>query len=246
VRHVSFVFSTDDLDEFGIDDRFLCDTDSPGPGVRLRAVDGEFDEERSVVRPADARCSSLRIPTRSGTVWILAARHTSGKSSESSTTSSATASPRRQLRRLTNRSGKTLPAASPCSFARRAVELLVVFTGFAVVMAFVGTYGLMAYIVAQRMREFGIRGIRCATRRDPPAHHESESAHRFAGVLSGLLASIGFSRFLSTLLFEIKATDPVVYDLLSIGLILVALGAALIPAIRAFRHHPISLLSTDR
>jgi putative ABC transport system permease protein len=66
------------------------------------------------------------------------------------------------------------------------------------------------------------------------------------GVLLGLLASVGVSRFLSTLLFEIKATDPVVYGLLSIGLIVLALGAALIPAIRASRHNPVTLLSADR
>jgi ABC-type antimicrobial peptide transport system permease subunit len=63
------------------------------------------------------------------------------------------------------------------------------------------------------------------------------------GVIAGLLTSIGLSRFLSTLLFGIKATDPTVYTLLSIGLVVVALAAALIPAIRASRHNPVTLLS---
>jgi ABC-type lipoprotein release transport system permease subunit len=52
--------------------------------------------------------------------------------------------------------------------------------------------------------------------------------------------------FLSTLLFEIRATHPVVYGLLSIGLIVVALGAALIPAVRASRHNPVTLLKHNR
>jgi putative ABC transport system permease protein len=130
---------------------------------------------------------------------------------------------------------------------RFAVELLVVFTGFAVVMAFVGTYELMAYIVAQRMNEFGIRMAFGARRSEILRLVMSQSLRIvLPGVLSGLLASIGFSRFLSTLLFEIKATDSVVYGLLSIGLIVVALGAALIPAIRASRHNPVTLLSADR
>jgi ABC-type antimicrobial peptide transport system permease subunit len=63
------------------------------------------------------------------------------------------------------------------------------------------------------------------------------------GVLSGLLASIGFSRFLSTLLFEIRAIDPLIYGLLSFGVVVVALAAALIPAIRASRRNPVTLLS---
>jgi len=130
---------------------------------------------------------------------------------------------------------------------RFAVELLVVFTGFAVMMAFVGTYGLMAYIIAQRMKEFGIR-MAFGARGGAILRLVMSQSLRIVlpGVLAGLLASIGFSRFLGTLLFEIKATDPIVYGLLSLGLIVVALGAALIPAIRASRHNPVTLLSADR
>jgi protein kinase-like protein/FtsX-like permease family protein len=123
----------------------------------------------------------------------------------------------------------------------------VVFTGFAVVMAFVGTYGLMAYIVALRMKEFGVR-MAFGARGSAILRLVMIQSLRIVlpGVLLGLLASVGVSRFLSTLLFEIKATDPVVYGLLSIGLIVLALGAALIPAIRASRHNPVTLLSADR
>jgi putative ABC transport system permease protein len=126
---------------------------------------------------------------------------------------------------------------------RFAVQLLVVFTGFAVVMAFVGTYGLMAYIVAQRTKEFGIR-IAFGARGSEILRLVMHQGIRIVapGVLGGLLASIALNRFLRSLLFEIKASDPLVYGLLSIGLIIVALGAALIPAIRASRHNPVSLL----
>src|SRR5262249_4483266 len=103
--------------------------------------------------------------------------------------------------------------------------------------------------VHRRRADEGVRhshGIRRTRRRDPATRYESESAYRVAWRAAGLLASIGLSRFLGALLFEIKATDPVVYSLLSIGLILVTLGAALIPAIRASRHNPVTLLSADR
>jgi putative ABC transport system permease protein len=63
------------------------------------------------------------------------------------------------------------------------------------------------------------------------------------GVVAGLLAAIALSRFLTTMLFNIKATDLGIYAFLSIALVAVALGAALIPAIRASRHNPVTLLS---
>jgi ABC-type antimicrobial peptide transport system permease subunit len=127
---------------------------------------------------------------------------------------------------------------------RFAVELLTVFTGLAVAMAFIGTYALMAYIVTHRMKEFGIR-MAFGARGSTILRLVMSQSLRIVlpGVLSGLVASIGFSRFLSTLLFEIRATDPVVYGLLSIGVTVVALGAALIPALRASRQNPVTLLS---
>jgi putative ABC transport system permease protein len=126
---------------------------------------------------------------------------------------------------------------------RFAVQLLVLFTGFAVVMAFVGTYGLMAYIVAQRTKEFGIR-IAFGARGSEIRRLVMSQSLRIVlpGVLGGLIASIALSRFLTALLFEIKASDPGVYAFLSIGLILVAMGAALIPASRASRQNPVSSL----
>lgn len=86
---------------------------------------------------------------------------------------------------------------------RFAVGLLAVFNGFAVVMAFVATSGLMSYIVAQRMKEFGFR-MAFAARGSAILRLVMSQSLRIVlpGVAAGILVSMGLSRFLSTLFFE--------------------------------------------
>jgi putative ABC transport system permease protein len=129
---------------------------------------------------------------------------------------------------------------------RFAVAVLGVFTALAIVLAFVGIYGLMAYIVTQRMPEFGIR-IALGAQRNAIVRLVAVQSLRLVlpGMSVGLLASFALTRFLGSLLYEVKTTDPVVFGLLSATLAAVALSAALIPAVRAARTNPVTALRSD-
>jgi putative ABC transport system permease protein len=121
--------------------------------------------------------------------------------------------------------------------------LLGAFAGLAVLLAMVGTYGVLAYAVTQQTREIGIRlALGAQPRAVLRAVVQRGMTLVVAGVVVGLLAAVGLSRYLRALLFEISPSDPLTYALGAAVLLLVALLACWLPARRAARTDPMVAL----
>jgi putative ABC transport system permease protein len=126
---------------------------------------------------------------------------------------------------------------------RFALEILGIFAIVAFLLACVGIYGVMAYAISQRTGEIGLRMALGARRGDILRVVLNDAALIvIAGVGAGLLGSLLLTRFLQTLLFDIKPTDPLTFGALTILLAGVALLASFIPARRASRIDPLLAL----
>jgi len=113
----------------------------------------------------------------------------------------------------------------------------------ALVIAAVGIYGVVAYAVAQRTAEIGVRMALGASDRDTLRLIVGQVLRVvLLGVAAGVLGAGMFSRFLGAMLFGVGATDGVTYVAMSLILILVALAAAVIPARRAMQVDPVEAL----
>jgi putative ABC transport system permease protein len=117
--------------------------------------------------------------------------------------------------------------------------LLCLFAGIAVLLAAVGIYGVIGFLVVQRTREIGVRLALGATPQSILQLVLSSVARcTIAGAMIGLLGAWFCTRLLESLLFEVRAHDPVVFGLAIFALVAVALFAAWIPARRAMRVDP--------
>jgi putative ABC transport system permease protein len=126
------------------------------------------------------------------------------------------------------------------------LTLFGLFAGIALCLAGIGLYGLIAYSVAQRTREFGIRSALGANASDILRLVLRESTHLVAlGLSLGLLGAFATARVLQQMLFQTSAYDPLSF--ISVPLILagVALTACLIPARRAARVDPAIALRAE-
>src|SRR5436190_636442 len=121
--------------------------------------------------------------------------------------------------------------------------LMTVFGSAALLLAAIGIYGLMAYAVEQRTQEIGIRlalgAERSAVRRMVVAQGMKLAV---VGVVIGIASAYGLSRFISSLLFGVKALDPWTFVGIPLLLTTVALLATWIPALRASRVNPVTAL----
>ena len=133
--------------------------------------------------------------------------------------------------------------ARSLSARRFALELLGVFAAVAFLLAAIGIYGVMAYTFSRRIGEIGLRMALGAQRSDILKIVLGEGALMVVfGVVAGLIGSAMLTRFLQTMLFEIKPTDPITFGLITTLLMAVALLACLIPAHRATRVDPLMAL----
>jgi predicted permease len=132
---------------------------------------------------------------------------------------------------------------SSLSTRRFQMTLVALFAALAVTLACVGVYGVMAYSVAQRTHEIGIRVALGAQRRDVLALVLGQGCRlAFMGIALGLTGALGFARLLSSLLFGVRPTDPFVFAGVAILLAGVSLAACYLPARRAMRVDPIIAL----
>jgi putative ABC transport system permease protein len=119
------------------------------------------------------------------------------------------------------------------------MTLLNVFAGVALLLAAIGIYGLMAYSVQQRTQEIGIRLALGAGPRDVRNMVVKEGMLlALIGVFIGVGAALGLTRFISSMLYGVKAWDPVVFVFVTALLSFVALIATYVPARRAAQVDP--------
>jgi len=118
--------------------------------------------------------------------------------------------------------------------------LLAIFAGVALLLAAIGIYGLIAYSVQQRTQEIGIRIALGASRQDVRRMVVRQGMMlALMGVLLGAAAAIGLTRLMASLLYGVKAQDPVTLVSAAAALAGVALMATYVPAFRASRVDPI-------
>jgi ABC-type antimicrobial peptide transport system permease subunit len=134
------------------------------------------------------------------------------------------------------------------SAARERLNAVVsgAFAACALLLATLGLYGLLAFTVAERTKEIGIRlalGAQ-ASRVLRMVMSQGLGLVALGGVL-GLVIAFGISRFLETLLFRVKAYDPVTFGAVAVLLMIVSILAVLVPARRATRINPLVALRNE-
>jgi len=129
---------------------------------------------------------------------------------------------------------------------RLNVILLGVFSGLAMLLATVGIYSVLSYSVRRRAREIGIRMALGAQIRDVLRMVVYDGMRpALIGLGVGLVAALIFGRFLSSLIYGVKPTDPLTFGAVTVLLIMAALVASLIPAYRATRVDPMQALRDE-
>ena len=129
---------------------------------------------------------------------------------------------------------------------RYAGSLLAGFAALALVIAVVGIYGVMSYLVTQRSRELGVRIALGARPGDILRLVLREGVQLgLLGAGLGVLAAFGATRAMVTLLYDVSPADPTVYAAVSLLLVAVVLAACYVPARRATKVDPIVALRTE-
>jgi putative ABC transport system permease protein len=128
----------------------------------------------------------------------------------------------------------------------RPMILLGVFAGLALVLACIGVYGVLAYAVAQRTREIGVRMALGAKPLDVTRMVLGRGMTLSAlGLLAGGALAASLGGLLRTLLFGVKPMTPEIYAATAAALVLVAMAACVIPAYRASRVDPVVALRNE-
>jgi putative ABC transport system permease protein len=143
---------------------------------------------------------------------------------------------------------QTLEDALADSVAPRRFTALVLnaFALTAVMLAVIGIYGLMAFSVAQRTREIGLRVALGAQRRAVVGAVVRQGMQVvLVGIVIGVVAATGLSRLMTTLLYDVEAVDPQTYGIVAALLALAALVACAAPAAKAARVDPLTALRSE-
>jgi putative ABC transport system permease protein len=140
---------------------------------------------------------------------------------------------------------ETLEQALADSIAPRRfiLLLLAIFAGVAVILAAVGIYGVMSYTVAQRSQEIGVRMALGAGRAQVVRMVVRQGMLvAGVGVAAGVASALGFTRLMTSVLYDVKPSDPETLIAVAAALVLAALFACWVPARRASRIDPMVAL----
>src|SRR2546426_2126788 len=129
---------------------------------------------------------------------------------------------------------------------RFSALLLGVFAGVALLLAAIGIYSVLSYIVRGRSREIGIRTALGARTSDVLRLVMVEGmSPTLVGIAAGTIAALASARVMETLVFGVSASDPLTLAAVAATLALVALMSSLVPAYRALRLDPVKVLRAD-
>ncbi len=124
--------------------------------------------------------------------------------------------------------------------------LLTIFATVALLLALVGIYGVLAYSVGRRTAEIGLRVALGATPRSVLALIIGQGMRPILiGIGIGLAGAVGLSRFVSSLLFNVKPVDPLTYTAVAFLVAVAALLSCYVPALRALRVDPVAALRQE-
>ena len=130
--------------------------------------------------------------------------------------------------------------------ARSMSLLQIVFAAIALVLAAVGVFGTLSYSVRQRRRELGVRLALGADAGDLRQMVLGQAFRRVAlGVTVGLIGAVALSRWVDSVLYGVRGTDPTTYAGVVVVLLLASLVATWVPAHRAARADPRAVLDAE-
>jgi predicted permease len=228
-RHIR-IFDTDGAIEIVGIARNVSEQGLRAPGVPVMYV------PIAQANPAGVRASHTYFPM----CWVVRA---------SDTGPALVRSIRDEIRSLDPRqpfsSFRTMEDVKSASLAeeRMQMTLLASFAGIGLLLAAAGIYGLISYSVVQRTREFGIRMALGATGgRLLRSVVWNGAILAIIGAALGLAGAVGAARVLRGFVWGISPLDPATYIIVAVVLIVVAVLASLIPALRAVRLNPVSAL----
>ena len=161
-----------------------------------------------------------------------------------------------QIRRIVGSMDPTLPIvklrsmdevfSESVSRPRFLAQLLGLFAGLALLLAAIGTYGILSYSVSERRRKIGIHMALGATRGNVLRMVLGQGFRMTTvGLVAGIAASFALTRLLQTQLFNVKPTDPATMATVTVFIALVAIVACYIPASRATRVDPMVVLRDE-
>jgi ABC-type antimicrobial peptide transport system permease subunit len=129
---------------------------------------------------------------------------------------------------------------------RLLAQLLGAFAGLALLLAAIGTYGVLSYMVAERRREIGVRMALGATQATVLGQVLRQGGVLAAlGLAIGLAGALALNRLIAALLFGVQPSDPSTIAAVTAAIVLVAGAACAVPAWRASRVEPIVVLREE-
>ena len=235
----------------------LARTQSPGKDPVGRSITMGRQSARVVGVVADIHDDGLDVPVSSRIYFPLFQRSNNALTvfyrSSSSTEAAALGT---AVERAIHAVDPTLPVFGQTtmqelladSMVRRRVVLwlMATFATVALLLAAIGTYGVMSVAANERVREIGIRMALGAQRRDIERLIVSPGlALAGGGVAAGVISAVFLARLMGAVLFAVTPTDTVTYVAVSLILIVVALAACYVPARRATKRDPLVALRTE-
>ena len=161
-----------------------------------------------------------------------------------------------EITRLANSINPNVPVSDVATMSRRlqdslarqrfAMLMLSSFAAFALILAAIGVYGVISFLVTQGTADIALRMALGARRMSILSWVFGQGAKLASiGLVAGVMGSLALTHIMSSLLFQVKATDPLTFGSMLFVLLFVALSACLLPATRAMRIDPVIALRAE-